>query len=388
MNYNQVMDRSRTTRMHFTRHLKATFVILIAIGLAACDVEVIGEHEPMHPINEPVHIRAVASGDVTKVEIWVGSSHVDANGDETPISPLTLVKTCDPSGINDNYVCRHTVQKFNDYTMVDLRVVVFGPFYAQDAETYRFAAGNVRFPDAPIPIRVKSDDILNTLDIVMIRDLDVPNNFFRSYLDDVIKDSFMKYGTYRNSRHLYNYYYSGIAGNYTFNGSLPWNDQCIFVEPSNWGSLTHAADTIVFLHAEYFTDCAYSDKFSSEIWFDKTMIHEAGHALFDVRDEWPVNDTAAHPPQSCTPNLWASKFACEAAAPGLGLPKANCRLRKSGQSTWIIDPEGPTGCLMNGSATQWLEESNYGPACSTRVAWRHDKCESATEPCITVPECP
>ena len=163
--------------MHLVRHLKTLFVVLAITSLAACEVSVIGEHEPMHPVDRPVHLRAVASGDVSKIEIWVGSSHVNANGNESTLTPLTLMKTCNPSGAKDTVTCRHTMPQFADYTMVDFRVVAYGPMDLQDAETYRFAAGKARFPGEPIPIRVKSDDVLNTLDVVMIRDLDMPRGF-------------------------------------------------------------------------------------------------------------------------------------------------------------------------------------------------------------------
>ena len=355
--------------------------ILVLGLLAGCDLELMTMHEPMHPVSEPAHLRATATGYVDKIEIWVeiaemtGYAPNRASIDNVIVEEY-LARTCNPAGFRRHLTCYKTLGKsaLPAHSLVTYRAVARGLFGRTIVETYQFAAGDYLFSGYPIPVRRVTTDLEKTLDIVLIRDPDTPAGFFRWYLDNVIEGGFFDYETYRESRQYYNFYYSGETGTYT-----DANNVCQFSAPND-AELMVIGDLLLFLHTANMSDCTVQTNFSGELWFEKSIVHEAAHAVFALRDEYAVANPLASPPQlTGPPNLWVDKTSCELAAPGLGLDPSDCKPRSTApNSGWIIDPVGPYGCLMHRANTQWLKHSDYGPACDARIAWRYDQCAAGT----------
>jgi hypothetical protein len=124
---------------------------------------------------------------------------------------------------------------------------------------------------------------------------------------------------------------------------------------------------------------------SSEINYDKTLIHESGHALFDLKDEYCCDSSYSQ--QACVPNLWSSLANCQADAPNLGYAASDCvRLTSATQTLnfWRVDPTGTSGCMMGPS--QHNAGSDYLSADRRRITWRFGKCMGGE--CFPTPACP
>jgi hypothetical protein len=113
---------------------------------------------------------------------------------------------------------------------------------------------------------------------------------------------------------------------------------------------------------------------SSEIDSDKTLIHESGHALFGLQDEYCCDSN--YNQLSNVPNIWTSLAGCQAEAADIGHPTSNCTQIAKGTTQsinfWYIDPSGPTGSIMGSS--QHEPGSDFGKAGRRRINWRYGQC--------------
>jgi hypothetical protein len=361
------------------RFLKLCAVLAFGgLVLAGCaDASLMTTHAPVHPDTDTdVTLKAHAEGRVDKIvisyEVYTlttgpGGAHV-----QTLSRPMTEVETCDPPGNVATLDCLHIVPGgFPAARLIKLRAVVTGGNGETRSESYMFAAGTYPWPDDPIPIRVTGDPA-KRMDIVFIPDTDLPLGDFRANLAGVIENLYFKYETYRGNdrgvmwRVIYNFYYSGQQGNY--------EELCQFTEPANVANLQAVGDAIAILHQAPLRDCKVGGIFSSEIDFDKTLIHETGHALFDLRDEYCCD--SAYDQQPCFPNLYATLAACQADAPSLGLAASACTKLTDGEHSiefWRVDPTSTPGCIM-GPAQHPDPASTHGPADRRRIDWRRNNC--------------
>lgn len=344
-------------------------------------------HSPAHPdTSGAVTLRARSTGTVDKVtlsfEVYTLSTAADGTHAQTLTTPLTLAHTCDPAGTTANIDCAHIIAGgFPANSLVRLVAQTWDVDGATRSESYSFAAGAYPWPNDPIPIRV-SGAPASHMDLVFIPDTDLTVASFRTQLAGVIENLYFRYDTYRGDddtmwRTLYNFYYSNVQGNY--------EQGCRFTAPANFRNLRAVADSIAILHRANLRDCKSGGMFSSEIDYDKTLVHETGHALFNLMDEYCCDSTYAQ--QSCVPNLYGSLRACQADAPNVGRSPNDCVQLSSGARSinfWRVDAIGAAGCIMGSDAHN--AGSDHRHADRRRIQWRRDKCLGGR--CYTTPDCP
>ena len=139
------------------------------------------------------------------------------------------------------------------------------------------------------------------------------------------------------------------------------------------------SDALMYVHYSDMRDCALNKRFSAELWYEKSVVHEFGHALVELRDEYRVSNNK-YRPQELMPNIFDGEEACRKEAPLLDLPGDYCVSSTPAFNFWRIDPTGADGCIMGPS--QHLAWSEFGPACKRRIKWRHDLCEAGQ--CFTL----
>ena len=383
---------SRASRSSRTRISLILGILAISAGTTGCSLHIQAAHEPMHPLNQPLVIRATAKGYVGKIDLWIEESRIEADGEYTVISPMRIVNTCDPLFWVRSLTCTDVIRgidgRHEDGRIIKFKATASSPLGKHRSEAYQFASGEYPFSDQPIPIRTKGST-LDKFDIVMIRTDGFDLDFFRKYLDNIVEESFFKYSAIRKWRMFYNFYYSPHSQTYDtacmFDGpDVPDgpNGALIPASPDEvMSALIANSDVIVYLHEDEMRDCRKKGRFSSEFWFDKTLLHEAGHALFGLRDEYFVS---LGPQCNAPRNIWHSEAKCQAEAQASGLDPYACKMRGS-TSSWKLDNEGPGGCIMNGRRTQWLSDSDFGPACKHRINWHIGNC--ATGVCIPDQTC-
>lgn len=344
-------------------------------------------HSPAHPdTNGAVTIAARATGQVESVTLKIQEFALssDQNGPvQTARGPERLVKTCDPPGPVPAVDCTERLTGFPAASLVRVTAEALSSTGEKTIDSYSFAAGAYPWPNDPIPIRATGAPA-SRLDVIFIPDTDITLASFRDQIDDLIRDRYFRYETYRGdvgspSGAMYNFYYSQISGDIYRDSK----NNCRFTNPANMAVIEPRGDVIAFMHRLQMQDCRVGKRFGSEIGTngEKSLIHESGHALFGLSDEY--SGPTSYPVQACMPNIYRSLSACEQDAPNLGLPKTACT-RLSGKNLWRSDPAGATGCIMGDA--QYNQSSNHGPADRRRINWRFGHCLNGQ--CYPTRECP
>jgi len=390
-------------------------------------------HQPAHPIHEDVEFSAKATGEVDRLELWLTEYAIATDGSLSAVGPESMIKSCNPFLWKSSLSCQSIEPLNSDHTLIKFEVRGFAPGGDEESEAYLFAsgqyhhtgAGEVPTENEPIPIRINGDDIQKYLDVAMIPDPDLltpppdpdPASEFRSKLHEVIA-LYFDYDAIRNARGLFNFYYSPFPGHF-------WEDlggNCQWDVPVNVSDLLDTADVILYLHKAFVDDCKQGPNISSEIYYGKTLVHESGHGLFGLRDEYRICDSGYYPGQGdqvCNRNIWRDmdytsgdgESACANEAPP-GLEPSDCtRIVPPGNvspwgNVWRIDPadvtglvwlnspdcrfiippdqEDRVGCIMGN--LQHLDPSDFGPACLRRINFRYEWCLFGE--CMPDTECP
>lgn len=359
------------------------FAILIVVPLlsvACSNATVIARHRPMHPGNTQAVTFEATATEADRVRLSYERYTLSTASDGTHVQTLavaeTEVKVCDPPGSSASITCTHVMgSAFPANSLITYTARAWDAEGTSTAESYSFAAGDYPWPDDPIPVRLKGDTA-SKLDAVFIPDTDITLADFRDQLDEVM-ELYFRYDEIRTWRGLHNFYYSSRQGNY--------EEGCNFTNPTNMANLLAVADTVAILHATDLRDCRSGTRMSSEIDYDKTLIHETGHALFGLADEYCCD--SSYFTQACSKNLYATLASCQSDAPNLDYPASNCTQLTDGTTTlnfWRIDPTTAPGCMMGPS--QHTAGSVFRAACARRLQWRYGKCLGGN--CFPSPECP
>jgi hypothetical protein len=400
------------------------YSVTLGLLLAGCAVSLqMASHQPAHPIHENVNLSARATGQVSKIELWLTEYNIKTDGSLDPVGPESMVKSCNPMFWKSTLECSLTMLLNSDHSLMEYEARAYSFLGGQKSEAYRFASGQYHHDGAgevptakePIPIRVNSFDVQGYLDVAMIPDPDLlnlaapdPVAGFRSQLHEVIA-MYFQYEAIRKARGLFNFYYSPHTGHYEVkNGDCTWDG------PENLADLETTADVILYLHQTDLLDCKQGAKISSEIHYDKTLVHESGHGLFGLRDEYRICDGSYYPDQAnqvCKRNIWRKKdhplstahLACQNDVPP-GLQPGDCTYIIPPGKVYKVDPadvgglqwsndqcqyifapgdENRSGCIMGD--LQHNDPSDFGPACLQRIDFRYAWCLSGD--CMPTSEC-
>lgn len=370
----------------------------------------------MHSIGGYVTLKASATGLVDRIEFRVQRFAVDStdrNSTETELSPVLFVWACDPTFAKKSLTCSHQMAFSGDGQMIEFHARAVFWNGTHDDEVYKFASGEFPVPDAPIPIRVKrhTDDGIDVIIVPHPEILDVgyadPLASFRKYLDDLIDGILFNYAPVRDYRGLYNFWYSPKAAGFDTNSCVFEETACdlfdietddaqssrrqvgdnqladaeadnpepndVEIDDAVCVDLELFSDALMYVHYSDMRDCALNKRFSTELWYEKSVVHEFGHALVELRDEYRVS-SSEYGPQDPMPNIFKGEVACRREARLLDLPEEYCVSSTAAFDFWRIDPTGANGCMMGPS--QHLAWSDFGPACKRRIKWRHDLCEA------------
>ena len=99
----------------------------------------------MHPLTEPLVIRAKANGYVDRIDLYLEESRIDASGEEVVTSSMRIVNTCDPLFFRRSLTCMDVIHGVNgrheDGGMIKFKATATSPFGNKVSETYEFASG-------------------------------------------------------------------------------------------------------------------------------------------------------------------------------------------------------------------------------------------------------
>jgi len=264
-----------------------------------------------------------------------------------------------PVGYADNSLIRYRARATN-----------IDGISTDDGEIY-FTAGKYDWPDDPIPIYVRGAPEVK-IDLVFIPDKDYGIGS-PGFMDDVgalVKESLFSEKLFaskiRDRREMWNLYITYQQGD-----AEPY---CNRVPPPNWAIMSATVDSGFIVHKTDLTDCSglgpgstfSAERISStEARFYVVPIHELGHSVFSLADEYRGGGLfASSMPEH---NLFIDRATCEANAANHGWPLSNCkRIRQT--NYWRSDGDGDL--MENTSSTDHVP----GPSDAGRYEWWYQNC--------------
>lgn len=273
---------NRTTRSR-TLCLSALLTGSLLFG-AACKPRLQARTSPLNPAaTQTVTFTADAvDGDgIDKIKIYVN------NG---------LVKTC-----NGNTSCSYTGGPYpaQDQGFVSYRVVAKDTKgFVKEVGPYTFAVGRPWNNQTWVPIRTSSLSSQDSINVCFGFDPNSGyNNNLHTFLSDVedkIFDRYLQTDQIKENESKYKFYYTATPLDASNCGATIGN-AVVFAAG------THC-NAFVVLHNDSRRDCTSGSVFTAEGYTTKAFVHESGHALFGLADEYE-GDTSYHL-ASPHPNIW------------------------------------------------------------------------------------
>jgi hypothetical protein len=172
----------------------------------------------------------------------------------------------------------------------------------------------------------------------------------------MIRESFFDEPTTRRFRRSFNFYINPSTGHATDYDKIATDGS--HQPPANAADLSFAEGRVL-LHQTNLRDYASGGYYSSEMQNRGTVLHESGHGLFGLADEY---EGGAHWEADPYPNNWDSSAEASAAAPDRGKTAADVDVVKAG-AWWKLCVDG---CQMT---TTGLTHDSYDSPCEDRVVW-------------------
>ncbi len=328
---------------------------IAAISMIACEKDpvCIVMHDPIYPSNgesvtytcERLSLGAINSAKLYEQVASVNSSGtITSTGTEAVIkswtSPSGDLSFTKSSGYDSNKLVKYRFEVVTDYGTKNFTVT--------------FAVRPYPFTDMPAPVYCQGDPD-DVMDVVFIPDNDITNmSTFRTHVRGAIRESFFDENTLQYWRRQFNFYINPERGTATDYDRISIDGS--HQTPSNYANLSFAEGKVL-MHQNNLRDYATGGLFSTEMQNRGTILHECGHSLFGLADEYCGG---AHWQATDYPNNWSSLAGAQAAASSNGKTAADAReMCSTGWYKLCVDT-----CQM---LTTGLTHTAYDRPCKSRI---------------------
>lgn len=337
---------------HFVLFLRtlAGAVLCAAVSVATAAPEVFILHSPIQPSKTQTVTYAATATDssgIASIVIWEERRKLEPCGGQkcSILISTTDLKTCSfTAPFQTSGTCTVTTTSgYPDASHIGYRVTATsgtGVPSVDEGYVY-FAAGAFPWPDDAIPIYVRGDQA-EKIDLVFIPDTDYGLNN-TGFMDDVttlIRDAFLSGMPFsqqiRKHREMWNFwitYRQGDAESFL----------CQRHPPPNWTTLVATVNSGFIVHNEDFGDCSGRGEgsiFSAEPTSLVVSIHELGHSVFSLADEYKgggLFETPTIPHHNVFKGPNPAK--CKNNAAAHGWPKGDCQKIKG--TSWYRSDKPP-----------------------------------------------
>lgn len=327
---------------------------LFCLGFTSCkeSPETFAIHSPISPnsTDRVTHTLNRISGAVDEVKLYTTVSTIDATGAVTSTGTESLANTWSSPSFPINF--QSAVGGYGANKLVQYRFEVKG-----NNKTYNhrisFATRPYPVANAAIPVYVVGDQN-KVMNIVYIPDtsMNTRMTLFRQTVGSQIDSTFHQEDWIRRFRNSYNFFINPVTAI-----ARDFNTGMAHVPPSNSANLSFAQGRCI-LHFQDIRDQSGSGYFSAEYYVRGTMLHESGHALYNLSDEYDNSGTLRQVDPN--PNIWDVKADAEAAAPSYGKTAAD--VQKLGSQDWYRLCNN--SCPMRSSGPPI---NNHDEPCKTRI---------------------
>lgn len=310
-------------------------------------------HSPLYPDgDEDVEITVEAQSDdgIKTVKLYETVSDVNAAGVVTA-GTENLIQTWNVVGAPAVNTQSYTkVGGYGDDKIVTYRFHVTNDDNKTRSHEVSFATRPYPVPNQPVPVYAQGDPD-DVMDLVFIPDEEINDmDEFRDRCQALISGTMHTEPTLNLMNRQFNYYINPVAGD-----AVPFGTGAHTPPPNN-ANLAFA-EAKALLHSTVFRDFASGNMFSMEWDRPQTLLHENGHAMFDLADEY---GNGVHWEEATLPNNWDDLADAQADAASRGKDPADAV--EMGTSGWYKLCDG-TCPMASGSALLF----DFQSPCSGRI---------------------
>jgi hypothetical protein len=345
---------------------------LLAAGCGKSPVTIVS-HSPIYPAasqegsqgdDVTYTLEKVSGSKLRKVELYETVSTVDDQGVITSSGFRSLLHSWakPESRIDFTRAGGYPVNSLVQYEFVVKAPSSKWRWRWPNTETYTqgvsFATRPYPVPDDPAPVYVVGDPA-QVFDIVLIPDTDITDmDAFRENCHGMIRDAFLDEPTTRSFRRAFNFYINPDPG--TAIGFEQTSSLGTHKVPLNWAN-TDFAEGRVLMHEQDLWDYTVLSMrlYSTEMGNRGTILHESGHGLFGLADEY---NGGRHWKGDPLPNNWDAKQDAEIDAPRRG--KSASDASEIGAMPWYRLCNNACQMMNTGK-----NHSTYDRPCRDRVVW-------------------
>jgi hypothetical protein len=345
---------------HFLRPLVIYASLLSLVGCIQSEPM----HDPIYPAaNTSVTytLEAGSSEGIKEAQLYEAVSTIDAAGMVTAGTEVLLQEWSFPGEPTTINISHTKAAGYPANRLVSYRYRIksgkwYGMWSVTQTRSVTFAIRPYPVADQPAPVYVQGD-IDDVFDIVFIPDTDITNmDTFRGHCRSMITAAVFAEPSIKLWNTQFNFYINPLTGTATDYDRIPTDGT--HQKPTNWANLSFA-EAKVLMHQNNLRDYATDGLFSTEQQNRGTMIHEGGHSLFGLADEY---SGGAHWQAAEYPNNWDTLAGAQADAPDRHKTAADAR--QIGTSGWY--KLCTDTCAMKVSG---LVRNDYDVPCTDRVIY-------------------
>ena len=284
-------------------------------------------HDPVYPTGSQsvtYTLTKATSGTINSAKLYETVSTINSSGTVTSAGTETMINswTSPPGDLTFT-----TSGGYGSNKLITYRFEVTTP---DQTKNFRVTFATRPYPvtNMPAPVYTQGDPD-DVFDLIFIPDTDITNmNNFYSNVREAILESFFDEPKLRFWRRQFNFYINPFKGTATDYDRISIDGA--HQVPSNNANLTFAEGRVLF-HQNNLRDYASGGLFSSEMQNRGTILHELGHAWFDLADEY---NGGSHYQTNPYPNNWPSLSAAQTAGREYGSCKSSSDAVQMGTSGW------------------------------------------------------
>ncbi|MFC1511718.1 hypothetical protein ACFL5H_00800 [Candidatus Latescibacterota bacterium] len=308
------------------------FILTVFILITGC-ASTLPMHDPIYPTNSrdvTYSLDVSASKSIKEIELYETISSINTAGVVTSGTESLLQEWDFPDRPQTANVTFTKTGGYGANNLVQYRFLVkvksFWFWSVSRSHDVTFAIRPYPVEDQPAPVYIQGD-VDYVFDVVFIPDTDITNmTTFRRECRNMITDAVFDENFVKHWNQQFNFYINPETGTATDYDNIGTDGS--HQTPANWANISFA-ETKVLMHQNNLRDYATGGLFSTEMQNRGTMMHESGHSMFNLADEYPGG---AHWQANIFPNNWSTLAGAQADAPNRH--KTTADAREMGTSGW------------------------------------------------------
>lgn len=342
----------------YLRQVMMGATVLMLLSSCEYNPVTLALHDPIFPTagqTVTYSLERVTDGTINSAELYEFVATVASDGSLSAVTPESLLQTWNAPTGNLSYTKNggYPANSFVTYRWVIKVATSDGVKTKEFRVSYATRPFPVANQPAPVYVQGDRDDVF---DVVFIPDTDITDlTSFRNNCRGMIRESFFDETHLRTWRRQFNYYINQQTGHATDYDRIATDGTHQL--PSNNAQLAFAEGRCL-MHQNNLRDYASGGLFSTEMQNRGTILHESGHALFGLADEY---NGGVHWQAEKFPNTWNSQSGCEAAADDYSSCKSLSDVNNFQSGWWRLCAED---CQMTATG---LTHTFYDCPCKSHI---------------------